>query len=729
VIPALQESRQAVRRAGKATTFLVVLSAMLMGVLVLTFTYLNMRQNELQDGIREDALWAVYQLDREARALAHRADHALLTWPLETEELDELALRYDILYSRLSVLENAKYEVSLSNSASFLSGRNAVRERIKGVQAHFDGLAATGQLDRAELEVIASEMTALIPATERMLGDTNTSISAVRADARAEVMQIQHATVIVVAISSFSIFLLILNLMRQLRFMRRTTGQLETAASEISEAYKAAEAGNRAKSEFMAVMGHEIRTPLNAILGMAELLATADLPEKDREGVRVITSSGQALLEIINEILDFAKIEHGDLVLDTVPFNPRRLAEETLKVIGGRASEQGIALRIVVEDAAGSGTVLLDPTRIRRVLLNLLSNAVKFTQNGHVELRVHRPAANLLRFEIEDTGIGISAEALPRLFNPFTQEDSTISRRFGGTGLGLAICKKTIEAMGGTIGVDSTLGVGSLFWFELPVEAVATERDEEAGTNCAEASLPVLDVLVVEDNAVNREVARRFLERLGQRVTMAVDGAQGVEMAAGGRYDLILMDMQMPVMDGIAATVAIRSGEAETGRHVPIVAMTANASDADRTLCLEAGMDAFVAKPVTLAALGAILRNAAPASAHAPENETELPVDPARRAELAETFGAAGLNDLDESFFAEMSDLLRKLHEALQAADMGMADRALHSMKGSASNLGYMELASFAERARGQSDASLAETGIEQRLSALKTAWEQARAA
>ena len=349
--PALRESRQAVKRAGRATTFLVVLSAAFMAMLVATFAYLSERQKNLQDSIREDALWAVYQLDREARTLAHGVGQAVFGWPVDMPAIEELGLRYDILYSRLSILDNAKYETALTSSAGFLKGRTAVRDRILALEPTFNRLAAGEAVGRTDLAAVLEELRLLVPVTERMLTDANTSVSAARADARDEVMSIQKATAGLVLAIAIVIGLLILNLARQLRLTRRTTRQLENAASDISDAFRAAEAGNRAKSEFMAVMGHEIRTPLNAILGMAELLAEADLPDEDRHGVSVIRSSGQALLEIINEILDFAKIEHGDLVLEAVPFNADAVAQEAAKVVAGRAVEQETVLRTAVEEA------------------------------------------------------------------------------------------------------------------------------------------------------------------------------------------------------------------------------------------------------------------------------------------------------------------------------------------------------------------------------------------
>ncbi|BCG82421.1 ATP-binding protein [Mesorhizobium sp. 113-3-3] len=699
--PDLFESREAVRKAGKATRYLIAVSVGLMVALGGAFAHLAARQNTLQDGIREDALWAVYQLDREARTLAQATDRLAGKGSVRADEVKALSLRYDILYSRLSILDNSKYASFFETSETFRDVRVQVRDIVVGLAPVFDRIAADETLDHATLAATAETLGGLLTITESLLSYTNASVSAARADARDEVMRLQQLSAIVVMALGCSIGLLILNLMRQLRIVQVTSRQLEATADELATAYRAAEIGNRAKSEFMATIGHEIRTPLNAILGMSELLSRSQLAPRDRESVRIVTSSGQALLEVINEILDFAKIEHGDLAAEAVPFDAPAMLLDVASVMEGRAEEQHDRIEIRNGCVGHAGWYVGDPTRLRRVLLNLLSNAVKFTENGLIRLSVAESGDGTgLRFEVSDTGIGIPTESRHRLFMPFSQVDGTISRRFGGTGLGLAICKKVVEGLGGTIGVDSAAGVGSCFWFEVP----ARRSDPPLGSKPQAVVLPSFDILVVEDNPINREVAQQFLELLGQRVTFAMDGREGVRLASERQFGLVLMDMQMPVMDGIEATRAIRAA----GCVVPIIAMTANASDEDRRRCLAAGMNGFEAKPITMARLEALLAGLARPAGAAPQTicppgptsqEDGAAADPRAR-ELIDILGKDAFDRLMDAFLEDSAALLRDLHRALSTSDRALADRTLHSLKGAAANIGLTALAALAEEGR-----------------------------
>ncbi len=736
-------SREAVRKAGGTTRYLIAISVGLTLALAGAFLHLWARQNSLQDSIREDALWAVYQLDREARTLSERLHGVSET--SDTRTMKSLTTRYDILYSRLSILDNGQYQPYFVSSERISRGREQVREIVLGLEPAFNDIGAGKALPTPVLVGLRAALPELLQHTNDLLTFTNASVSTARAEARDFIMRMQNIAAAFMGALMLTIGLLILNLKRQLSVMRKASGYLERMTETLSESYEAAEAGNRAKSQFMATIGHEIRTPLNAILGMAELMSSTRLSAENRENVRVITSSGTALLEVINEILDFAKLEHGEQPAEILPFDARALVQDSLRIMEGRAREQRDTL-ICSCGIEGESWYFGDPTQLRRVVLNLVSNAVKFTENGTIHVKVSAAIGidghARLRFEVSDTGIGIPQDALHRLFNAFSQVDGTISRRYGGTGLGLAICKRIVESLGGEIGVDSEPGRGSLFWFEVPAErapaqAVRVEKQVETVRPTR------LDILLVEDNEVNRQVAARFLENLGQSVTIAVDGAEAVAMAQEHVYDLILMDMQMPVMDGIAATREIRRLDGAAGK-VPIVAMTANASDTDRNLCMEVGMNGFEAKPVSSARLRKLLArhggiettgidaargDRAEEHAAGQSVATLSPAsavrDEGRYAELVDAIGQDGFDQLLGVFFDDASNLLLDLHRAMRDNDLELLDRSLHSLKGSASNLGFTGIAGLADRLRSTRLDEAALAGIAAEIARLSDSQSQ----
>ena len=486
------------------------------------------------------------------------------------------------------LLENASEAIVSTSAGSIITGFNRAAEEMFGY--------AASEIIGQDVSVLFADWEAAIPVIGAALvarPESSVVIDGLEVPARRKSGEVFPSEMSLSELE-FDGEVLRIGFHRDISARKATEAAMMTARDE-------AEAANRAKSEFLAAMSHEIRTPLNGVLGMAAALEFTQLSAEQRRMLGTINESGQILMTLLSDILDLSKIEAGKLVLESTPFDVSGSVQAVARLYAETAAGKGLAYEVdIAEDARG--WFVGDPTRYRQVLQNLVSNALKFTESG--EVRVGLEAMTSLdgqvtvRTTVSDTGVGVSREARKRLFQKFSQADASTTRRYGGTGLGLAISRQLVEALGGEIGVESRSGQGSSFWFSLPM-ARAEARDEiaEAPRAARSESRSTVRILAAEDNKTNQLVLSALLAQADVEVTFAANGAEAVDAARNQDFDLILMDVQMPVMDGITAAGVIRAMTGDRGR-VPIVAVTADAMPEQVSRCLAAGIDAHVSKPL-----------------------------------------------------------------------------------------------------------------------------------
>lgn len=675
-MPRLRVTRLTARTLGRVNSVLIAIAILLIVTTGYLFVSLRDRQHAVEESVREDAMWAVFQTHREASRFV---ESILLAQTTPTPAaLKKASLNFDLVYSRVTLLRTGIFTASFSGSQELQATARDAYRNILAMAVVMDRIKDDPVTFAAELPSLLTAAHDIQSQSNTLVNLTNERLGAARAADRDRKILNYGYLAIVVAFTG-TVFAIIMTLQFvQLEITAKTQKKLRVLSLRNADIARKARAASEAKTLFLATMSHEIRTPLNGIIGAVELLEDTGLSPEQARRTLTIRRSGHMLLDVINDILDYSNLDANGVTYQTGPVSLPELASVLSDVFQQRLSDAGLAFDIQVPPL----TVAIDDVRLRQVLLNLIGNAIKFTPTGSVKVRADLLPDDILRIEVQDSGIGIPAHLQSRLFQDFSQIDGSSSRNFGGTGLGLAISKRIITGMGGRIGVVSEAQSGSTFWFELPVQVLgqATTTSVDEPERHDSAARFDARILLVEDNQINRDVATALLEKFGVTVETAENGMIAIARITSQTYDAVIMDLRMPIMDGITATRQLR----QLGQVVPIIGLTANAFEQDRRNCLDAGMNGFVAKPITRNKIAALLAE------YITSSQADQDPDLLNREQLRPV-----LLDTGHDLFLDMLDQLSEQGASLlKAAASGnlaqpdQRDHALHTLKGAATTLG-----------------------------------------